>query len=92
MGNGATWAATHLPGIYNVDTALMKAFDIKEKARTTFRFEVSSLFNHPEVWGMQTSFSGDNPLSGLSASDGTFGGANAYRDARTIQLALRFAF
>ena len=60
--------------------------------KCTFRFEVFNLLNHPEVWGINTSFNGDNPGGGLSASSGQFGQANAFRDARTIQLALRFAF
>jgi carboxypeptidase family protein len=81
-----------LPAINNVDTALMKSFNFTERAKLTFRFEVFNLFNHPEVWGMNTSFNADNPGSGLSASSGQFGQANAFRDARTIQLALRFAF
>jgi hypothetical protein len=92
-----TWGSmgrdsVHLPGLANVDTALMKSFNVTERAKFTFRFEVYNLFNHPEVWGMNTGFSGDNPGSGLSLSDGGFGLANSYRDARTIQLALRFAF
>ena len=85
----------HLPGISNLDTALMKTFAITpERVKMTFRFEVFNLFNHPEVWAINSGFSGDNPGSGLSASDGTFGqpASNGYRDARTIQLALRLAF
>jgi len=81
-----------LPSITNVDTALMKSFAFAERAKMTFRFEVFNLFNHPEVWGMNTGFNGDNPGLGLSANSGTFGEASSYRDARTIQLALRFAF
>jgi hypothetical protein len=81
-----------LPAINNVDTALMKSFNFTERAKMTFRFEVFNLLNHPEVWGMNTSFNADNPGAGLSASSGQFGQANAFRDARTIQLALRFAF
>ena len=37
-------------------------------------------------------FSGDNPGSGISASAKNFGQINNYRDARTLQLALRFSF
>jgi hypothetical protein len=81
-----------LPGITNVDTALMKSFAMTERAKLTFRFEVFNLFNHPEVWGINTSFNADNPGSGLSSTSGQFGQANSFRDARTIQLALRFAF
>ena len=84
--------AIRLPHITNVDAGLMKDFAITEKAKLTFRFEIYNLFNHPEPWGMNTGFSGDNPGSGLSASDGNYGYMNAFRDARTLQLALRFAF
>jgi hypothetical protein len=84
--------AIRLPGISNVDAALMKSFNFTERAKMTFRFETFNLFNHPEVWAMNTGFSGDNPGLGLSAGSGQFGQANGYRDARTIQLALRFAF
>jgi hypothetical protein len=83
-----------LPGVSNVDAALMKSFNFTEQAKLTFRFETFNLFNHPEVWNMNNGFSGDNPGLGLSASSGQFGqvASNGYRDARTIQLALRFAF
>jgi hypothetical protein len=84
--------ALHLPSISNLDTALMKSFAFTERAKLTFRFEVFNLFNHPELWSINTGFSGDNPGSGLSASDGQFGQPSGYRDARTIQLAARFAF
>jgi hypothetical protein len=81
-----------LPGLYDIDTALMKSWAFTERAKLTFRFEVFNLFNHPEIWGMNTGFSGDNPGLGLSAQDGQFGQANAWRDPRTIQLSARFAF
>jgi hypothetical protein len=70
----------------------MKNFLITERVKVTLRGEAFNLFNHPEVWGINTGFSGDNPGSGLSASDGNFGSANSYRDARTLQMALRFSF
>jgi hypothetical protein len=82
-----------LPGLYDVDMALMKSFAITpERVKLTFRFEVFNLFNHPEIWGANTGFSGDNPGSGLSASDGGFGEVNNWRDPRTLQLSLRLAF
>jgi hypothetical protein len=85
----------HLPGISNLDMALMKNFAITaERVKLTYRLEVFNLFNHPELWAINTGFSGDNPGSGLSASDGQFGqpAGNGYRDPRTIQMALRFSF
>lgn len=82
-----------LPGLYDIDTALMKNFAITpERAKMTLRFEVFNLFNHPEIWGAVAGFKGDNPGSGLSATDGNFGQANAWRDPRTIQLSARFSF
>ena len=65
---------------------------IVEKAKLTFRCEIFNFFNHAQPWGVNTGFSGDNPGSGLSNSAKNFGQINAYRDARTLQLALRFAF
>jgi hypothetical protein len=84
--------ALRLPGVRNVDTNLVKNFNFTETLRLQFRCEVFNLFNHPQVWGINTSFSGDNPGSPISASAHTFGQANSYRDARTLQLALRFSF
>jgi len=86
--------AVHLPGITNMDMALCKSFSFTERARLTYRFEVFNLFNHPELWSINSGFSGDNPGLGLSASDGQFGqpASNGYREARTIQLSLRLAF
>jgi hypothetical protein len=81
-----------MPGIQNIDASIMKNFFITETAKFTYRCEVFNLINHPQPWGYNTGFSGDNPGSGLSASDVNFGQASSYRDARTIQMALRFAF
>ena len=84
--------ALRLPPVRNVDASLMKNFIFTESVKLTFRCEVFNLFNHPQVWGINTGFSGDNPGSGISASDANFGQASSWRDARTLQLALRFAF
>ena len=81
-----------MPGIRNVDVNLVKNFTFTETMKLQFRCEVFNLLNHAEVWGINTGFSGDNPGSGISASQKNFGQANNYRDARTLQLALRFSF
>jgi len=81
-----------LPGVRNVDVNIVKNFAFTETAKLQFRCEVFNLLNHPQVWGINTGFSGDNPGSGISVSDANFGQANSYRDARTLQLALRFSF
>jgi len=84
--------ALRLPGVRNVDVNLVKNFNFTETVKLQFRCEVFNLFNHPQVWGINTGFSGDNPGSGISATQQNFGQANNYRDARTLQLALRFSF
>jgi hypothetical protein len=84
--------AFRMPGVRNVDVNLVKNFNFKESMKVQFRCEIFNLFNHPQVWGINTGFSGDNPGSTISASDNNFGQANSYRDARTLQLALRFSF
>ncbi len=84
--------ALRMPGIRNMDVNLVKNFNFTETVKVQFRCEVFNLFNHAEVWGLNTGFSGDNPGSAISASDANFGQASTYRDARTLQLALRFSF
>jgi len=84
--------ALRRPRITNVDTALLKNFNFTETIKLTFRAEVFNLFNHPEPWSVNTTFNGDNPGSGISSTAATFGQINGWRDARTLQLALRFSF
>ncbi len=86
--------ALRLPGIFNADVALMKNFNITESVKTTLRCELFNVLNHPELWSINSGFVGDNPGSGISATAGSFGqpASNGYRDARTIQLVLRFQF
>ena len=49
--------------------------------------DVFNLFNHPQVWGINTGFSGHNPGSGISnSSRGTFGTISSYRDPRILQF------
>jgi hypothetical protein len=84
--------ALRMPGIRNADVNLVKNFNFTETVKLQFRCEVFNLFNNAQVWGLNTGFSGDNPGSGISASDANFGQASSYRDARTLQLALRFSF
>jgi hypothetical protein len=81
-----------LPTVVNLDASLLKDFNFTESMKLTYRFEVFNAPNHPEIWGINTSFSGDNPGSGISATNNTFGAVNAWRDQRTIQMALRFSF
>lgn len=84
--------ALRLPHITNVDASLIKNFAIRENMRVTFRAESFNLFNHTQIWGINNGFTGDNPGSGISANTKNLGQPNAFRDARILQLALRFSF
>jgi len=84
--------ALRLPTVVNLDASILKNFPIRESMRLTYRFEVFNAANHPEIWGIVNSFTGDNPGSGISATNKNFGQPNQWRDSRTIQMALRFQF
>jgi hypothetical protein len=95
--------AFRLPWIQNLDSSLLKNFNITESVKVQYRFEVFNVFNHPEIWGLSgvtatgqgasAGFIGLGPGLGINAkSDATFGQVNAWRDPRTIQMALRFQF
>ena len=95
--------AFRLPWIQNLDSSLIKNFAITERFKLVYRFEVFNVFNHPEIWGLSgvnatgagtgAGFTGLGPGLGLNTnSDATFGQVNAWRDPRTIQMALRFEF
>ena len=81
-----------LPSMTNIDGGINKSFIMTEAMRVTLRAEFYNLLNDPQVWGINTGFSGDNPGSGISANNKAFGQANSYREARIIQLGLRFQF
>ncbi len=87
-----------LPWIQNLDSSLIKNFNITEGIKVVYRFEVFNVFNHPEIWGLSGinnggGFVGLGPGLGInSQNDATFGQVNAWRDQRTIQMALRFQF
>jgi hypothetical protein len=84
--------ALRMPGIRNVDANVMKSFDIREGMKVTFRCEFFNLFNHPQIWSLNTGFTGDNPGSPISSSVKNFGTPSNWREARIVQLALRFMF
>jgi hypothetical protein len=84
--------ALRLPGVRNADANIVKNFSITETVKTTFRCEIFNLFNHPQIWGINTGFTGDSERSPLSASVKNFGQPSSWREARIIQLALRFSF
>jgi hypothetical protein len=84
--------ALRMPGVRNVDASLIKNFAITESTKVALRCEVFNQFNHPEIWGLNTGFSADNPGGSISSSNKNFGQPNSWREARILQLALRFSF
>ncbi len=81
------------PGYSNWDASLFKIIKIKEEANLKVGMDVFNLFNHPQVWGINTSFSGDNPGSGISnSSRSTFGTISSYRDPRILQFGFKLEF
>ena len=90
--------AFRLPWIQNLDSSLIKNFNITERMKIVYRFEVFNVFNHPQIWGLSGvnasgGFVGLGPGLGINAkNDATFGQVNSWRDPRTIQMALRFEF
>jgi len=94
--------AFRLPWVQNLDSSLIKNFNLTERMKLIYRFEVFNVFNHPEIWGLSgvstggslsAGFVGLGPGLGINAkNDATFGQVNSWRDPRTIQMALRFEF
>jgi hypothetical protein len=78
------------PGINNWDIAIFKSFPVHERARFQFRCETYNTFNHTQFSGVDTSARFD-PVTGEQV-DPRFGQITGARNARIIQLALRFLF
>ncbi len=84
--------AFRMPGIRNVDANFVKNFAITESVKAAFRCEIFNLFNHPQIWGLTTGFTADNERGLISTGNKNFGQPSSWREARIIQLALRFSF
>jgi hypothetical protein len=72
------------------DANLVKNFQITESVKTTFRCEVFNLFNHPQIWSLNTGFTGDTAGAGISASNRNFGRAIGARHDRPVGAAVQF--
>ena len=76
---GAT--ALRGPGIWNLDLALGKNFNIRENTKLELRADMSNAFNHTQYSGVATN------LSGIG-----FGAVTSTLPARVIQVQARIAF
>jgi hypothetical protein len=81
-----------MPGVRNVDATISKSFKITEYVKASIRLEVFNLFNHAQVWGINTGFSADNQGGAISANLTNFAYPNSYRESRILQFAFRVSF
>ncbi|MGA3347447.1 MAG: carboxypeptidase regulatory-like domain-containing protein [Candidatus Sulfotelmatobacter sp.] len=83
------------PDYINFNMALFKHFAVRERAAFEFRAEAFNIFNHTEwapIAGQSGSFAGNN-----NSGNGTFGSttflySGSVREARVLQLGLKFLF
>jgi hypothetical protein len=81
------------PGYLNWDASLSKLIRFKETVNLKLGMDVFNLFNHPQVFGINTTFAGDVPGAGISTSTrGTFGTISSFRDQRVLQFGARLQF
>ncbi len=69
------------PGIEKWDVSLFKNFSLAERAKLQFRAESFNLFNHTNLWNVNTTL-----------GSGNFGQVTSARDPRILQFALKLEF
>jgi hypothetical protein len=79
------------PGFTNFDLSLFKDFKFTERIKLQYRAEFFNIFNHTQWFGINTGISATNPNSPVT-DPGTSGQLTSTRDARKIQMALKFTF
>jgi hypothetical protein len=84
--------AMRLPGMNNFDVVLSRVLPITERVRMTVRGECFNAFNHPQIWGINTSFTADRQGAGISATNRLFGQPTSYRDPRIFQFGAKLSF
>ena len=90
FGNvGRTLADVRTPGTVNWDLSFIKNTRIVERYNLQFRTEMFNFLNHVNLGIPNTGFVPGPNGRNLS---GTFGTITSARDARTIQMALKFVF
>jgi len=81
-----------LPGINNFDLSITKNVRWRETVGFMIRAEAYNVFNHPQIYNVNTSFTADNQGGPISANNKTFGKPTAWRDARVVQLGFKLTF
>jgi hypothetical protein len=74
--------AIYGPGTWNIDMALSRRFDIKERLKLEFRADFFNIMNHGNWSGVGSS----------TASPATFGTITSFTAPRYIQFALKLYF
>jgi len=84
--------ALRYPGTANFDVNIAKTFRVTEAVSFDVRGEVYNVFNHPQIWGLNTSFTADNPGGTISSSNRNLGLPTQWRDPRVIQFGFKLRF
>ena len=91
------WGSLHrnalrLPGTNNWDMNISKFFTLHEQVKLNVRFEVYNVFNHTQIWTVNTGFTSDNQGGPISATNTGFGYPTAFRDPRILQFGFKVSF
>ena len=71
-----------LPGIWSLDTAMSKSFQVGEDLRFQIRFDALNLFNHPQPSAPNLRLAGGTPFGNIASKSGN----------RTLKAQLRLDF
>src|SRR5262249_27617583 len=80
------------PGFTNFDLSLFKDFKFTERIKLQYRAEFFNIFNHLQWFGITTNIGNVANANSAVANPVTFGQLASTRDARKIQMALKFSF
>ncbi len=81
-----------LPAVHNFDMTLTRVFKITEGVKFDLRAEFYNIFNHPQIWGINTSFTADNQGGTISASNRNLGIPTSWREPRILQFGFKLIF
>ncbi len=81
-----------LPRVANLDATITRQVRITEGVRFDIRCEVFNTLNHPQIWGINTSFTADNPGGTISAGNKNLGIPTSWREPRIIQFGFKLVF
>jgi hypothetical protein len=81
-----------LPGTNNWDMNISKFFTLHEQVKLNVPFEAFNLFNHTQIWNVNTGFSSDNQGGPISATNTGFGYPTEFRDPRILQFGFKLTF